>query len=1024
MNRFAPILFSFLLLLSYEINSQQTEKRFINLPLTEGVALNQTYDMVQGSKGFIWFGTLYGLVRYDGKDIKVYQTNRDDSTSISFNDIISLHADADSNLWIGTWGGGLNCLRKNSDKFKRYMYDPEDYVGISDNIVWAITEDAVGNIWVATGTGKLNKLNKKNGKFRWIDVFTDSTFSGKRVTVNSLYYENQYSIWIGHNYGLSRYDPETEKVEHYVLKSKGDEENGDIPVHTIKKDEFSNLWIGTNSGLFRLNRVENKFYPVESTKDYVVFSVLPQSNGNIWCGTNKGILIFNPETDEKQIISSDNSAGSIPGNFVKKIIRDKSGVTWVDCYQSGIAKYHPDYNRFTNYSFPFNKLRSLTEDKDGNIYVAVSGEGILKLSNESNKIEKLNIENNSSKFLSSINYNDGKLFLTTPVSLLAYDIKSKKIIKNYFPEYLSETIKQKQLNNLLFSKDSAYWIGTYASGVFVFMPDKDTLVQIMPSTFSSNKSSDYILSLYEDNENRIWIGTYGGVFCYDQNINLVKSFVYDPSLEESLSNNYVYSVYQDSKGEIWIGTAYGLNRLKDLDGKLTHYFLTDGLPNDVINGILEDDSGNLWISTNKGISRFDIQRKDFVNFSKSDGLQGDIFFSGTCLKTSDGKMLFGGLNGLTSFNTKKFPIEKFPSPVAFTSIEMTNKDGKTQKLNLSEIKNIFDYDNNSFRFQFASFDFRNPGNIKYRYKIKNYTTDWISLGNNNSFTVSNLSPGDYEVTVSSTNSSGIWSPLTAKFNFSVESPYYTTWWFWLILLFSLLILILVTYRLTLYMKVQKELEIEKIKKEESDKVRKQTAIDFHDDLGHRLTRISLLAEIIRRKLKFAFSEITPLLDQITENSAKLYDGTKDFIWAIDPKKDSLYELMIRLKDFGDEIFNNTNVKFWANEPDENLLSTRIDMEWKRHLMLIFKEGMNNSVKHSNSTLVILDTKLNRDEFEILLEDNGKGFRIDDVKPGNGIKNMKQRADQLHLNLNVESEPGRGTKITIKGKFPVKSLNFN
>ena len=226
------------------------------------------------------------------------------------------------------------------------------------------------------------------------------------------------------------------------------------------------------------------------------------------------------------------------------------------------------------------------------------------------------------------------------------------------------------------------------------------------------------------------------------------------------------------------------------------------------------------------------------------------------------------------------------------------------------------------------------------------------------------------------------------------------------------------------MKVQKELEIEKIKKEESDKVRKQTAIDFHDDLGHRLTRISLLAEIIRRKLKFAFSEITPLLDQITENSAKLYDGTKDFIWAIDPKKDSLYELMIRLKDFGDEIFNDTNVKFWANEPDENLLSTRIDMEWKRHLMLIFKEGMNNSVKHSNSTLVILDTKLNRDEFEILLEDNGKGFRIDDVKPGNGIKNMKQRADQLHLNLNVESEPGRGTKITIKGKFPVKSLNFN
>jgi signal transduction histidine kinase len=100
------------------------------------------------------------------------------------------------------------------------------------------------------------------------------------------------------------------------------------------------------------------------------------------------------------------------------------------------------------------------------------------------------------------------------------------------------------------------------------------------------------------------------------------------------------------------------------------------------------------------------------------------------------------------------------------------------------------------------------------------------------------------------------------------------------------------------------------------------------------------------------------------------------------------------------------------------------MEWKRHLMLIFKEGINNSIKHSNSTLVILDTKLDRDEFEILLEDNGRGFKADEIKPGNGIKNMKSRAEILHLQLNVDSEPGKGTRISVKGKFPVKSLNFN
>jgi ligand-binding sensor domain-containing protein/signal transduction histidine kinase len=1018
-------IFSMLIItfLSAVISSQSDNKRFITLPLTEGIALNQTYDMVQDSKGFIWFGTLYGLVRYDGKEYKVYQNDRNDSTSISFNDIISLYCDKKGNLWIGTWGGGLNCLPKNSEKFKRYVYDPENYMGISDNIIWAITEDENGNIWVATGTGKLNMLHKNTNKFKRIDIFSDSLFNNKRVNVNSLYYENQYSIWIGHNYGLTRYDPQANKAENYKLKIEN-QERAYIPVQSIQKDELNTLWVGTVSGLFSFNQTENKFYNVESTKNFAVHSIYPETGGKLWCGTNNGILIYTPETDKKELITSEYSNSSIPGNFVKKIFKDKSSVLWFDCYQSGIAKYHPEYNRFTNYSFPFNKLKSLTEDKDGNIYAAIAGEGVFRLNNDSQKFEKLNIENNSINFLSSINYYDGKLLLSIPGSLIVYDLKSKKIIKDYFPGYLLETLQQKQVNSLIVSQDSSYWIGTYANGVFVFNTNKDTLIQITPSLNSENKSSDYILTLYEDNQNRIWVGSYGGVFCYNQKTELLKSFINYSDSVKSISNNYVYSIFQDSKSNIWIGTACGLNKITTLEGNFTQYYSSDGLANDVINGILEDNSGNIWLSTNKGISRFNPQKNDFLNFSKADGLQSDIFFSGTCLKSADGRMFFAGLNGLTSFDSNNFPVENYSAPVSLASVEMIDQDGVFHRLDLSADKNEFGHNENSFRFQISAFDFRNPDNIKYKYKIKNFADDWINLGNKNSFTVSNLSPGNYELIFSSTNSDGIWSPVNAGFKFSIDSPFWTTWWFWLILLFSLLIMILSTYRLTLYLKVQKELEINRIKKEESDKVRKQTAIDFHDDLGHRLTRISLLTEIIKRKLKFTFSEISPLLDQISDNSARLYDGTKDFIWAIDPKKDSLYELMIRLKDFGDEIYNDTNVKFWVNEPDENLMTAHIDMEWKRHLMLIFKEGINNSIKHSNSTLVILDTKLNRDEFEILLEDNGRGFRTDEIKPGNGLKNMKNRAESLHLHLNVDSEPGKGTRISVKGKFPVKSLNFN
>ncbi len=134
--------------------------------------------------------------------------------------------------------------------------------------------------------------------------------------------------------------------------------------------------------------------------------------------------------------------------------------------------------------------------------------------------------------------------------------------------------------------------------------------------------------------------------------------------------------------------------------------------------------------------------------------------------------------------------------------------------------------------------------------------------------------------------------------------------------------------------------------------------------------------------------------------------------------------MLRLKDFGDEVFDGSEIKFWVNEPDENLMTANIDMRWKRSLMLIFKEGISNSLKHSNSTLVILDTKLNRNEFEIILEDNGRGFKSDEIKSGNGIKNMKHFAELLQLKLNIDSEPGRGTRISLKGNFPAKSVNLN
>ena len=166
------------------------------------------------------------------------------------------------------------------------------------------------------------------------------------------------------------------------------------------------------------------------------------------------------------------------------------------------------------------------------------------------------------------------------------------------------------------------------------------------------------------------------------------------------------------------------------------------------------------------------------------------------------------------------------------------------------------------------------------------------------------------------------------------------------------------------------------------------------------------------------------MNKISENSAQLYSGTKDFIWSIEPKNNSLYELIIRLKDFGDDIFNDTDIHFEVSEISEKLKKEFLTVDLRRHLALIFKEGMNNSLKYSNSKNVMLQTNIAKGELKILLADDGEGFSILSESKGNGLNNMKKRAERINGILDIDSRIGQGTKIIFKCKLPQKEIILN
>jgi len=270
---------------------QNDNARFIRLSLEKGVALNLTYDMIQDNEGYLWFGTMYGLVRYDGINFKNYKYEPENPESISFNDIISLFEDSKGNLWIGTWGGGLNMLNANRKSFKRFIYDASSVNGITDNIIWAITEDDDGNIWLGTETGRLNKYDLSQNMFKAYNVVrTDNNV--KNSAVKSLFVDSDGTIWAGGGFGLSKYSAHQDKFT--AINISNESKNDQYRINTIFQNSSNSLLLGTTKGLYTLSKSENNFNSMEQLPKIGINSITEDHLGKLWLGTVNGLIKFDP----------------------------------------------------------------------------------------------------------------------------------------------------------------------------------------------------------------------------------------------------------------------------------------------------------------------------------------------------------------------------------------------------------------------------------------------------------------------------------------------------------------------------------------------------------------------------------------------------------------------------------------------------------------------------------------------------------------------------------------------------------
>lgn len=1073
-------------LLSQTLNAQPEKIRFDHLSLEQGVSHNLVFSIHQDRHGLIWFGTMYGLVKYDGRQYTVYRHDPRDEHSISFNDVIAIYEDRQGKLWIGTWGGGLNKFDPDSGKFTRYLHDSNDSTGLSHNIVWEICEDRYGEIWIGTEAGldKLVAVTLPVEKHAGTVFFTKEKFihysfdslrpnNSRKPAVRAIHEDRAGRLWVGtFGGGLQLFDREHQQFIHFKHDRTNRTSLSHNFINSIYEDNAGSLWIGTAGGglnkLVYLNETDKQGlhltaenvqfihyqhdpkYPY-SLSDNSVGPILEDRQGLLWVGTFAGGLNrFDRMKGRFTHYTHDSSVPySLSSNNVVTLCEDRSGILWIGSYHGGVDKLDPHQYKFEHFkntpanpnSLSHNAVRAIYQDRAGTLWIGTYGGGLNKMitsterDNDSLRFFHYRADRRKayglrSDYITAITEDrTGTLWVgTTGGGLHALDPTRRHFTSHQNAPQIPHSLSSNAVTAIYEDHTGTLWVGTGGGGLNRFDRERKRFKSYQNDAANLHSlSNNSIHTIYEDRSGALWIGTYRGLNKFDRGTETFMSYQHRLDDQRSLSNDYIYAIYEDEAGTLWVGTSDGLNKLDRTQGEFKSYCEQDGLPNNVICGILADDHGALWISTLKGLAKFDPSTETFRCYDVSDGLQSNMFTIGAFFKNRDGKMFFGGINGFNRFHPDRIKENAFAPPIVLTALKVFDKSISLASGQQNPHAIELHHTDNFITFEFAALSYSHPDRNQFAYKLEGLDRDWIYCGTQNTASYTDLPPGRYIFHMKGANHDGVWNEAGASLSIFIAPPFWRTWWFYGLVSTTLVLFVLILHRLRLQRERQRIAEIERIKSEEKlarfkaveqakseerERVRKQIAADFHDESGHKLTKISLFCGVLQSKLRDGAFEVEAYVNRIMQVAASLHKDMSDFIWSLDPEESTLHDTALKLKDFGDKLFAHTGIRFRVQGLTPDLEEMQLAMEARQNLTCIFKEGMNNILKHAREQCKNVTCAFSRENgsYRIALLDDGQGFDPSLSAPGRGLRNMQKRAETIGGDLQIISRVGEGTIV--------------
>lgn len=977
----------------------------------EGLPRDEVTLLRQDSRGFLWMAAGDGISRFDGYEFTNYTTN-DGLADRRVNDLLETRA----GVYLFATNGGL--CRFNPTGHPRLFTVFNPHVGKA-TIFNALTEDAKGTIWCATDEGLFKLELGPDGGARFLQVGLGS-IPGRSETIKltSLHLQRDGVLWFGTNDGVLYRLPPGGRAEHYSLPEE-------LPINSLLQDHDGQMWAGTTFGLFRLvseplqgHSVIAQAYGREHGLPQRWINKLQQTrDGRMWVGTARGIFslphIAGAPASYFQHYDAKNGLCDID---VWDVIEDRNGNLWIatSCGVHRVAR-----SGFTTYGtadgLGSSFINALFENAGGTLFV-INAAGMADSTNYlGRRINQFDgarftaVEPNPSPrglshgwgwLQTVLQDHRGEWWIPTRQGLFRYPKVTKlEQLAAVRPELFhaaNDQLGKFEIFRLYEDSRGDMWIATTLPRNELWRWDRatDTLHNY---TKDANVPPETDFTAFcEDHAGNLWIGTSEGCLLRYSGGNF-RRFV----VEDGIPPGWIICLLVDQKGRLWIGSQLGgLNRIDDTTSdelRVARYTTANGLSSDNIRSLTEDRWGRIYVGTGHGVDRLSLDTGNVKHYTVADGLvKGKIEVS---LRDHDNNLWFGSLFGLSRFVPEQVDSGAPPS-IYVTGMRVSGNPRAEFQLGVTSPQRFaLSSGENNVSVDFVGLGSSIGEELGYQYRLQGASSDWSVPTSERTINFANLAAGLYHFQVRARNADGLFSLNPATLEFEIAAPIWRRWWF-----LSLVVALMGSAVYSFYRsRLSRLLELERI--------RTRIATDLHDDVGSGLSQVSILSEVISRRVGQEHG-VVEQLSIIGSLSRDLVDSMSDIVWAINPGRDRLSDLSHRMRRFASDVFITHGVDFSFDVPHPGR-DIRLGPEMRRELYLIFKEAVNNIVRHSDCTAVKITFLIGDGALELSVYDNGEGFDSECESDGNGLANMHLRAAKLGGDLRITSNNGHGTSVHLK-----------